>query len=204
MAKVHGNLRNGAIFAIVRSSEANAKNQMPSITVASQNPVKINAALAGFQQMFPNQRFQVSGLSVPSGVSEQPMTRVETFQGARSRATRARQSRPESDFWIGIEGGIEDTDLGMQCFACVLALGADERVGRGQTAVFYLPREVAKLVRAGMELGHADDQVFQRENSKQEHGAIGLLTDNAVDRQSYYAHAVIMALVPFKNPAFTW
>ena len=177
---------------------------MPSIIVASQNPVKIKAARAGFQQMFPNQRCRVSGLSVPSGVSEQPMTRIETFQGARSRAARARQSQPESDFWIGIEGGVEDTDLGMQCFACVLALGADERIGRGQTAVFYLPREVAELVRAGMELGHADDQVFQRENSKQERGAIGLLTDNAIDRQSFYAHAVIMALVPFKNPAFTW
>ncbi len=177
---------------------------MPSITVASQNPVKINAALAGFQRMFPRRRFSGSGISVPSGVSEQPMTRGETMQGARNRAVGARQSRPESDFWIGIEGGIQDTDWGMQCFACVLALGSDGRIGRGQTAIFYLPREVAELVRGGMELGHADDRVFQRDNSKQANGAIGLLTDDAIDRQSYYAHAVIMALVPFKNPAFTW
>ena len=177
---------------------------MPRITVASQNPVKIKAALDGFRQMFPGCRFEASGLAVPSGVAEQPMSRSETRQGAYNRAVNARQSQPQGDFWLGIEGGVEDSDLGMQCFACVVALGADGRIGRGQTAVFYLPDEVAELVRGGMELGHADDQIFQRQSSKQANGAIGLLTDDAIDRRSYYAHAVAMALVPFKNPTFTW
>jgi putative aldouronate transport system permease protein len=60
------------------------------------------------------------------------------------------------------------------------------------------------LVRAGLELGHADDRVFGRDNSKQANGAIGILTDDVVDREAYYVHAVIMALVPFKNPALSW
>ena len=55
-----------------------------------------------------------------------------------------------------------------------------------------------------MELGHADDQVFKRDNSKQANGAIGILTNNVIDREAYYIHAVIMALVPFKNPALSW
>ncbi len=177
---------------------------MPQITVASLNPVKLRAALNAFQQIFPAQSFDVSGIAVPSGVPDQPMNVAETMQGARNRAENARAARPESDYWVGIEGGIDDTPLGMSCFARVHIFDSDGRVGLGQTAVFYLPREVAELVRAGLELGHADDQVFGRDNSKQANGAIGILTDDAVDREAYYIHAVIMALVPFKNPALSW
>jgi non-canonical (house-cleaning) NTP pyrophosphatase len=50
-------------------------------------------------------------------------------------------------------------------------------------------------------LGEADDIVFGRSNSKQKEGAIGLLTGNVVDRAGLYEHAVILALVPFKNVA---
>jgi inosine/xanthosine triphosphatase len=177
---------------------------MPTIIVASNNPVKINATLDGFQQMFSEQNFEVSGISVPSGVSDQPMTSAETIRGAMNRATNAHDAQPNADYWVGIEGGIEDTDVGMQCFAWVIVLGRDERLGRGQTSVFYLPIEVADVVRDGMELGYADDKVFGRSNSKQQNGAIGLLTDDAVDRTSYYVQAVIMALVPFKNLTLTW
>ena len=177
---------------------------MPSITVASLNPVKLNAALAAFQQMFPQQRFSVDGVSVPSGVPDQPTSLSQTMAGARNRAEKARAARPNSDYWVGIEGGIEDSPLGMTCFARVHVLGRDGISGLGQTAVFYLPREVAELVRGGLELGHADDRVFGRDNSKQANGAIGLLTDDLVDREAYYTHALIMALVPFKNTGLHW
>ena len=177
---------------------------MPQITVASLNPVKLQAAQAAFQQIFPRQRFDVAGVAVPSGVPDQPMSLAETMRGARNRADKARAAQPDADYWVGIEGGIEDTPLGMSCFARVHIISSDGREGLGQTAVFYLPREVAELVRAGLELGQADDQVFGRDNSKQANGAIGILTDDAVDREAYYIHAVIMALVPFKNPALSW
>ncbi|MDE2634751.1 MAG: inosine/xanthosine triphosphatase [Chloroflexota bacterium] len=173
---------------------------MPLITVASQNPVKLNAAQAAFQQMFPQQRFSVDGVSVPSGAPDQPTSLSETMEGARNRAENARAARPGSDYWVGIEGGIEDSLLGMTCFARVHVLGRAGLSGLGQTAVFYLPQEVAELVRGGLELGH----VFGRDNSKQANGAIGLLTDDLVDREAYYTHAVIMALVPFKNRALNW
>lgn len=177
---------------------------MPIITVASRNPVKINAAQAAFTQMFPGESFTVAGFSLPSGVPEQPTSLRQTMQGARNRAENARAAQPDSDFWVGIEGGIEDSPLGMTCFARVHALGRDGIIGLGQTAVFYLPQEVARLVRGGLELGQADDRVFGRDNSKQANGAIGLLTDDLVDREAYYTHAVIMALVPFKNRNLRW
>jgi non-canonical (house-cleaning) NTP pyrophosphatase len=55
------------------------------------------------------------------------------------------------------------------------------------------------LIKEGKELGEADDIVFQKENSKQKTGAVGLLTGNVLDRTSYYKEAIILALIPFKN-----
>jgi non-canonical (house-cleaning) NTP pyrophosphatase len=86
----------------------------------------------------------------------------------------------------------------MRAFAWVGAL--ERSVGKGRAGTFYLPRKVAELVREGKELGDADDLVFGRSNSKQQNGAIGILTGDVLDRAAFYEHAVIMALVPFKNP----
>ena len=177
---------------------------MPTICVASLNPVKLRASLAAFQRIFPEREFCVRGLDAPSGVSDQPMSHAETMQGATNRVDHARAAMPDADFWVGIEGGIEDSETDMRCFAWTRILDRDGREGRGQTAVFYLPREVAMQVRAGLELGHAVDAVFGLDNSKQAGGAIGVLTDDVIDREAYYVHAVIMALVAFKNPRLSW
>ncbi len=176
---------------------------MRTVVVASTNPVKLQAAREGFARMFPGDNVTVEGVSSVSGVSDQPTSNAETLQGALNRARHAAQLAPSADFWVGIEGGIEDQDGDMQVFAWVVVL-SHQRTGRGKTGTFYLPREIAELVRQGKELGDADDIVFGRSNSKQNNGAIGILTGDALDRTAYYVHAVIMALVPFKNPHLTF
>jgi len=171
---------------------------MPKIVVASTNPVKIQAALAGFQRLFPDEGFMVQGRAVPSGVSDQPMTDAETLHGALNRAANAQTAEPAADFWVGIEGGCEVLEGELACFAWAV-VRSKELVGKGRTGLFFLPEAVARLVRQGVELGHADDLVFNRSNSKQQNGAIGLLTGDVIDRLAYYEHAMVMALVPFRN-----
>ncbi|MFQ5616647.1 MAG: inosine/xanthosine triphosphatase, partial [Anaerolineales bacterium] len=171
---------------------------MPIIIIASQNPVKIEAARHGFQAMFPEMAFSFEGAAVPSGVGEQPMSDAETRRGAVNRARNAQSAHPGADFWVGIEGGVEDTPDGMTAFAWVVIWGHGLS-GQARTGTFQLPPEVTHLVRQGIELGHADDIVYQRSNSKQKDGAIGILTDGVIDRTAYYEHAVVLALVPFKK-----
>lgn len=172
---------------------------MKTIAIASGNPVKIQAALNGFRRIFPGQEFTPRAVSVPSGVSRQPLTSEETRLGALNRAHAAAQALPDADFWVGIEGGVEEDGDQMGAFAWIAVLTA-ERAGLARTGTFFLPPGVAGLVRQGQELGEADDLIFQRSNSKQENGAIGLLTGNVIDRAALYEHAVILALVPFCNP----
>ena len=176
---------------------------MKTIVVASTNPVKIQSALRGFQRMFPDEQFHAEGVAAPSGVSDQPLGDDETLQGALTRARSARDLASHADYWIGIEGGVTDDDGGMIAFAWVVVLSR-ERMGKSRTGAFYLPEEVARLVRDGMELGHADDVVFGRSNSKQQDGSVGLLTGGVIDRTLYYEHAVVLALIPFANPQLTY
>ena len=166
------------------------------IIVASKNPVKIGAAEKAFAQLFPNQALTVTGLSVPSGVSDQPMTEEETKLGAYNRAQNAKMAHPNADYYVGMEGGISQFPEGMAAFAwmCVMAENGN---GYARTASFFLPPAVAELVEQGIELGIADDQVFGQSNSKQQNGAVGLLTHNAIVRESLYTPAVILAMVPF-------
>ena len=49
-------------------------------------------------------------------------------------------------------------------------------VGSSKTATLVLPPPIANLVRAGEELGTADDKVFGSKNNKQAGGTVGHLT----------------------------
>jgi inosine/xanthosine triphosphatase len=169
------------------------------VIVASANPVKLQAVRLGFQRMFPEQEFQVEQLVGVQGNSSQPNGDRETLHDARYRVERAALLVPQADFWVGVEGGIEEQDSQMAAFAWIVIRSKD-RVGKGRTGAFDLPKAVADLVRQGKELGEADDIVFGRSNSKQANGAIGILTGDVIDRAQLYEQAVIMALIPFKNP----
>jgi inosine/xanthosine triphosphatase len=192
------------------------------VVVGSTNKVKVESARRAFALAFPGATIEVQGASSPSGVSDQPMGDEETRKGAFNRAAGAAAAAAASalasssdgggvDFAVGLEGGCaeEDIDLpaaatrrrDLTCFAWMAVL--EVRTGQwgcARTASFALPPAVAALVRGGMELGLADDAVFKRTNSKQEDGAVGLLTKGTITRTLYYEHAIVLALIPWIRP----
>ncbi|RNI28677.1 inosine/xanthosine triphosphatase [Rufibacter latericius] len=168
------------------------------VVVASTNPVKLKAVQSGLQAMFPEQEFTVEAISVPSEVADQPMSDTETLTGAFNRVCNALDAYPQADYWVGIEGGVQMLHDELAAFAWIV-VRTPRLVGKARSGMFFLPKAVAELVQQGVELGEADDRVFGHSNSKQNGGAIGLLTDNVVDRKQLYEQAVKLALVPFKN-----
>ncbi|GJC83379.1 non-canonical purine NTP phosphatase [Colletotrichum liriopes] len=177
-----------------------------SIVVASKNPTKIRAAQLGFDSALPGS-YDIRGVGVPSGVPDQPLSDDETLRGALNRARGARESEKDADYWVGIEGGIDMADKQegpIMNFAWVVVLDRQGRVGKARTAAYYLPEETAACLRRGMELGDADNLVFGQTNTKTSRGSVGLLTDDVIDRTAYYHHAVILALIPFKNKKLTF
>ncbi len=170
------------------------------VVVASHNPVKLDAAAGGFRRTFGTDAIEIVASGAPSGVADQPWSDAETRQGATNRAIGAKAEQADADYWVGIEGGLAPLDLpgrdgAVEAFAWVVVLGASGS-GQSRTASFELPPAVVDLVRSGHELGAADDLVFGRVNSKQHHGAVGLLTSGLIDRRSLYEPAVVLALIP--------
>lgn len=174
------------------------------LVVASRNPVKLRAAETGFLRIFPRQTVEADGIAVDSGVGDQPSSDQETLLGATRRAEQAHRLAPEADFCFGIEGGIEDDGETMRAFAWIVVIDGAGRRGSSRSAAFTLPAGVATRVRAGHELGEADDLVFGESGSKRRGGAVGILTGGAIDRTALYAHAVALALVRFRRDDLDW
>ena len=86
------------------------------------------------------------------------------YEGAKNRALalkdRAAREKQSVDFFVGIEGGLEEVKSGMEAFAWVVIKSRKGKVGKGRSGSFFLPAKVVKLVKAGKELGEADDIVF--------------------------------------------
>lgn len=133
-------------------------------------------------------------------MSDQPLTEKETLQGALNRAENVSKLSPDADYWVGIEGGLEDVEYGMISLSWIVIKSKSGKIGKGRTGSFFLPEKIATLVRGGMGLGEADDLVFSLKNSKQANGSVGILTGDVLTRSTMYEPAVILALIPFKNP----
>lgn len=173
---------------------------MSHVIVASQNPVKIQAVQDGFTKMFPAETFAFQWISVSSDISDQPMSEEETLLWATNRAKNAQIASPDADYRVGIEGGVHMQWDDMFAFAWIVILWKHKQ-GKSRSSTLILPKKVAILVQEGMELGHADDVVFWRNNSKQENGGVWLLTGDVVTRSEYYIDPIVLALIPFKNPS---
>jgi inosine/xanthosine triphosphatase len=175
----------------------NMTNASARFAVGSTNPIKLQAVRQGAAAFYTLS--EVTGLSVPSGVREQPVGDEEMIAGATERARAVLEACAGADFGVGLEGGVVDLREGL--FACAWCACVDRAgtLGLACSGQFQLPPQVADLVRGGMALGDADDQVFGRVNSKQNAGAVGILTHGVLTRAQFYAPAVMLALLKFIN-----
>jgi len=135
---------------------------------------------------------------VQSDVSDQPLSRLETQQGARNRVQNA-INIIQGDFYVGLEGGVEFENADLFCFGFAMVSNG-EKTGVSQTATFMLPPKIGELIKQGFELGTADDMFFGRVDSKKTNGSVGLLTNDLVTRTQMFEYALVMALIPFVKP----
>jgi non-canonical (house-cleaning) NTP pyrophosphatase len=194
------------------------------IALGTTNAAKKEAVELGFKAVLRRDLILYT-CAVPSGVAPQPMEDEVTRRGALNRALAARDAwctahgdSSGPDFSLGVEGGCakEYGELTCSAWVCVVPKGCKWEVKDGKvvendgapgvrttpsfarSAVFAVPPKIAALVvDDGMELGKADDQVSGRSGSSHNVGTVGLVTQGAVTRATYYATAVTLALTPF-------
>jgi inosine/xanthosine triphosphatase len=177
------------------------KGWLMKVIVGSKNPVKIEAVKIAFSKMFKNEKFEVVGISADSKVSDQPKSDEETYLGAYNRALYCQDAHPEADYFVGLEGGVEEfaETKELAVTGWVVVVSKDGMVGKSGGGLHFLPDAVAKLIREGYELGEADDIVFKQSNSKQKMGSIGILTGGIITRADDFVSSIVKALIPHKN-----
>ena len=135
-----------------------------SILVGSNNPVKIAAARDAIGQYFPDAHIECHGMHAPSLVADQPMTEAETKLGAINRAKFCQQhaiaTHQPANFYIAMEGGVDQFDHGAATFA-YMAIIHQDKLSIGRSALLPLPPKVFQALEAGEELGHVMDRLFK-------------------------------------------
>ena len=169
------------------------------VIIASQNPVKTGAVEDAFAIFLSQPDCRCEGISVPSGVSDQPLSDQETWQGAYNRVMAAAAAYPAADYCVGLEGGIDTLHNQVSTFAWIVVRHKDGRISQSRSTSLPLPANITALIDQGLELGDACDLVFNTDNVKQKGGAIGLLTRDNYTRRSTYTQTVCFALAGLAN-----
>ena len=170
---------------------------MHQVIVATTNPAKIQAILAAFDQIFGEGSCHIDAISVETGVPEQPFGSEETRAGARNRLANARLVKPEADFWVAIEAGIDEGAT----FSWVVIDNGVQR-GEARSATLPLPTVILDRVRQGEALGPVMSDYTGIDEIGRKEGAIGVFTAGKLTRSSVYHQAVILALSPFHNAVY--
>jgi inosine/xanthosine triphosphatase len=160
------------------------------VNVGSENPVKLAAAREVLQRFHP--QLTVNAVPVPRTVGEQPWG-AEAELGAEARA---RECLGKGDLGVGIEAGVLEKGDGLYDVQHCAIVDGTGWVTRGQGMGFRYPPAVAELVRGGMTVGDACAQLFEEGDQGSGKGAIGILTNGALDRKALTEQAVLAAMVP--------
>lgn len=154
-----------------------------TIIIASTNPTKVNAV----KEVFINQT--VSAKDIPSLVSNQPLTDIETLTGALNRAKQAAKVE-NAIIGIGLEGGVMEIEN--QIYLCnwgalVDQTGAEFIAGGARIP---LPVEITTALKEGKELGDLMDFYAQKKNVSKKQGAIGIFTNELIGRKDMFIHVL--------------
>jgi len=166
---------------------------MKRIIVASLNQNKINAV----KEVFPS--YHVEGVSVPSGVREQPISLDEIIRGSINRAKGAFR---DCTYSVGIEDGISsvpETVSGYMNFCCC-AVYDGSRIYLGLGPAFEYPPDCTRMVvEEGITISEAFLPVSGRPDIGYEMGIIGWLTGGRINRKDYTKQSVEMARIQIDN-----
>lgn len=165
------------------------------VAVGSTNPTKIKPVKDVFSYYFGD--VEITGVSVPSGVAEQPLGDDEMYKGALTRARGALHAVPGAQFGVGIEGGVRKAGYGWFESSLVVVMDREGKTGVGSSGGLVLPERVMEKIRKGKTLEQAIDELFGTNNIGEGMGMFGVLTKGLVTRTEGVKHGVAFALARF-------
>ncbi len=170
------------------------------IAVGTKNNTKVKAVKAVFHEA----HHAIIASDVQPNVSKQPFSDEETLQGAIERATLAVHEQ-QAHIGIGLEGGVFAAHNGTVWLCNWGALvDRDGVVVVAGGARIPLPAEISEQLKTGKELAEVIDEYADRRDVRSNEGAIGILTNGAIDRTTMYTHIVHMLKGQYEHQKKGW
>lgn len=155
------------------------------IIIGSTNQAKVEAVRGNFTDC------DLEGIEVASKVSSQPFSDEETLEGAINRARECANSE-KGVIGIGLEGGVMEIENDLYLCNWGALVDTQENLFTASGARVPLPDEIADELHKGRELGDVMDEYAERTGIRQKEGAIGIFTNELIDRTNMFAHVVLL------------
>lgn len=174
------------------------------IAIGTTNIVKVQAVEEVIEDYPHLSNAEIIPVSVPSEISEQPMSLEEIITGAKNRAKNAFAACDGCTYSFGIESGLFQA-VGTQSGyleACICIIYDGTNFHTGLSCGFEIPTEILKLVvDHKMDLSQACFESGFSANAKlgAAEGIIGLLTKGRIVRKEYTKQCVKTALIQIEN-----
>jgi inosine/xanthosine triphosphatase len=154
---------------------------MPKCYLGSTNRVKVAATKQVLKQ------FEVVGLPVNSQVSAQPLSDLETIEGAKNRAL----ALPKDGLRIGLEAGVQLHHDMLFLVNWGVLIDENHRCYYAGGTRIPLPEFMKEeLLVKKIELADVMDSYMSTANIREKQGAIGVFTQNVVKRKDIFIHIV--------------
>lgn len=156
----------------------NEVKDLREIAVGSENRIKIQAVKNAVTD-----GVAVVACAAESGVRVQPLSEEETLQGAINRACDCLQKCPHAQVAIGLEAGIVFKDDAV--YLCHFGALVDRKNGVyfSNGPLILLPPSFKEPLLAGQSLEDVMHQSTGIEKLGKKEGAIGIFTDNSINRE---------------------
>jgi inosine/xanthosine triphosphatase len=168
----------------------------------------LRAACARVAEADPRWRHaELVARPVETGVPRMPLSDMHLMRGARNRAEAVREllagEGRRADFYVGLEGGFHSItfDGVRQTFLHGWAYASDGARGYfGHAPAVTVPASiVARVERAGRELGEVIDEVAGEHDVRSRQGAWGVLSRGLLTRAMSFETALVAAFAPVYN-----
>lgn len=138
--------------------------------------------------------------SVPSDISDMPLSLEETMQWAKNRAQNLKKHWIDADFYIGIEGGAKKIN-GKAYLGWIVYIENKEWKWHFWLSPFIeIPELIEKkLYEEGHELWPLMWELSGRTDIKSENGSMGAWSNNMLTRMDEFRSAFHAAISPFYN-----
>ena len=142
---------------------------------------------------------KIIGVEVDSGITDQPLDEKSTIKGAVNRAKEALKKLPESDFGIGLEGGLSLIDNRYFLVCAAVIVDRENKKYIGVSSKLCLPKKVSEEITKGKQFGLVIRD-FKRENSKNKN--ILPILNNLIKRDLSFKEAIINSYKIYKNKKY--